>query len=80
MCALTARDKGNAVTGTLANAGGDVEISGNASATLTGAARVDVLIRPRAGIDAERANSIGNALAAVGRSDGNGAYRISWAR
>jgi general secretion pathway protein N len=72
--------QGNAVVGTLANTGGDVEISGDASATLNGTARIEVLIRPRAGIDAERANAIGNALAAVGRPDGNGGYRISWAR
>lgn len=72
--------QGNAVAGTVANTGGDVEISGTANATLAGAARIDVLIRPRSGIDAERANAIAGALAAVGRPDGNGAYRISWAR
>jgi general secretion pathway protein N len=75
-----ATGQGDAVAGSLTNAGGEVEISGNASAALTGGARVDVLIRPRAGVDAERTNAIGNALAAVGRPDGSGGYRISWAR
>jgi hypothetical protein len=73
-----ATGQGSAIAGTLANVGGDVEISGTASASVNGTARVDALIRPRAGIDAERANAIGNALAAVGRPDGTGAYRVSW--
>ncbi len=72
--------QGNVIAGTLTNAGGDVEISGTASASISGSTRVDALIRPRPGIDTERANAIGGALAALGQSDGSGGYRISWAR
>ncbi len=72
--------QGSAIAGALANSGGDVEISGTVTAALTGATRVDALIRPRAGIDAERAGAIASALAAVGQPDGSGGYRLSWAR
>jgi general secretion pathway protein N len=72
--------QGSAIAGTLTNTGGDVEISGTASASANGAARVDALIRPRAGIDADRANAIGSALAAIGRPDGSGAFRITVVR
>jgi general secretion pathway protein N len=72
--------QGTAIAGTLTNAGGDVEISGTASASANGTARVDALIRPRAGVDADRANAIGSALAAIGRPDGSGAFRITVVR
>ena len=71
--------QGNAIAGTLANTGGDVDISGTVSVALDGTARVDALVRPRAGIDAERASAISGALALVGRPDGAGAFRITWA-
>ncbi len=70
--------QGSGIAGTLANAGGEVEISGAVSASVDGAARVDVLVRPRAGVDAERSGAIGGALAAIGRPDGGGAFRITW--
>jgi hypothetical protein len=72
--------QGSAIAGTLTNTGGDVEISGTASASVDGTARVDALIRPRAGIDADRANAVGSALAAIGRPDGSGAFRITAVR
>jgi general secretion pathway protein N len=70
--------QGSGIAGTLANAGGDVEISGAVSAFVDGTARVDVLVRPRAGVDAERSGAIAGALAAIGRPDGGGAFRITW--
>ncbi len=70
--------QGSGIAGTLANAGGDVEISGAVSASVDGTARVDVLVRPRAGADAERSGAIGGVLAAIGRPDGGGAFRITW--
>jgi hypothetical protein len=69
---------GSEITGMLANSGGDVEITGTVSASVGGAARVNALVRPRAGIDAESANAIGSALAAVGQPDATGGYRITW--
>jgi general secretion pathway protein N len=72
--------QGNAIAGVLANAGGDVDISGTVSIALDGTARVDASVRPRAGIDAERASAISGALALVGRPDGAGAFRITWAQ
>lgn len=72
--------QGSAVAGTLTNAGGDVEINGTASISPTGAAHVDAIVRPRAGIDADRANAIGLVLGAIGQPDGSGAFRITWAQ
>ena len=75
---LDAVGQGNALTGTLANAGGDVDISGSARASTDGAARVEAVIRPRAGIDAERARAIAAALAVLGRPEGADGYHVSW--
>jgi hypothetical protein len=72
--------QGSAIAGTLTNAGGDVEINGTASISPAGSARVDAIVRPRAGIDPDRANAIGLALGAIGQPDGSGAFRITWAR
>jgi general secretion pathway protein N len=72
--------QGSAITGTLSNTGGDIEINGTASVSANGAARVDAIVRPRTGIDADRANAIGLALGAMGQPDGSGAFRITWAQ
>jgi general secretion pathway protein N len=72
--------QGSAIAGTLTNAGGDIEINGTASVSPTGTARVDAIVRPRTGIDADRANAIGLALGAIGQPDGSGAFRIRWAQ
>ena len=77
---VDATGQGSALAGPLTNAGGDVEVSGTVSASTNGNARLDALVRPRSGIDPERANAIGNALAAFGQRDGSGAYRITFAR
>ena len=70
--------QGNAVAGTLSNAGGEVEIAGTASVAMNGTARADVLIRPRASVDVERTRAISSALATIGRPDSSGAFRITW--
>jgi general secretion pathway protein N len=72
--------QGNAIAGMLANADGDVDISGTVSIALDGTARVDALVSPRVGIDAERASAISGALALVGRPEGTGAFRIALVR
>src|SRR5215831_18226978 len=59
---------GRALIGTLANAGGDVDISGSTSLA-SDAMRAEVLVRPRSGIDAERSRSISSALALLGQPD-----------
>ena len=74
---LDAIGQGNALGGTLANAGGDVDISGSARLAGEGA-RIEMLIRPRAGIDTERGRAIAAALAIVAQSDGAGGYRLVW--
>ena len=75
---LDAVGQGNALTATLANAGGDVDISGSARASTNGEARIDAVIRPRAGIDVERSRAITGALAAFGQPDGADGYRFVW--
>jgi len=74
---LDAIGQGSALGGTLANAGGDVDISGSARLSADGA-RVEMLIRPRAGIDAQRSRAIADALAMLAQPDGAGGYRIVW--
>lgn len=70
--------QGNAVAGTLSNAGGEVEIAGTASIAMNGTASINALLRPRAGGDVERTRAISSALATIGRPDGSGAFRITW--
>jgi general secretion pathway protein N len=74
---LDAVGDGRALIGTLANAGGDVDISGSTSFA-SDAMRAEVLVRPRAGIDAERSRSISSALALLGRPDAQNGYRFVW--
>jgi general secretion pathway protein N len=73
-----AAGQGGDLAGTLVNVGGDVEIVGTAGLAADGGVRLDAVLRPRADIDAERAKSIAGALAAAGRPDGSGGYRIAW--
>jgi general secretion pathway protein N len=62
------------LTGALANSGGEVEITGTAGIAANGAARVNATVRPRAGIDAQRAAAIAAALGLLGRPSGDGAF------
>jgi general secretion pathway protein N len=73
-----ATGQGSTLGGALSNTGGDVEISGTASVSLDGRGRINAALRPRAGIDPERARMITTALAAIGRPDAAGGYRVAW--
>jgi len=70
--------RGREVSGPLTNTGGEVEIDGTVTAVAGGAPRVEASIRPRAGIDRERAASLAAALSTLGQPDPQGGYRIAW--
>jgi general secretion pathway protein N len=71
-----ATGQADALAGPLSNVGGDVELKGNASTTVDGKARVDVMLTPRPGLDAERASALKSMLSVVAQPDATGAYRI----
>ena len=71
---------GHEVSGPLANTGGEVEIDGVVTAVAGGPPRVEATIRPRAGIDRERASSLALALSALGPADAEGRVRVAWPR
>jgi general secretion pathway protein N len=73
-----AAGQGKEIAGTLSNAGGDVEITGTAAVSANGTSRADLVLRPRADVDAARAKAIAGVLAAAGHPDGIGGYRIVW--
>lgn len=75
---LEAAGSGAQVPATLANSGGEVDIAGDVVFSSGRTPRVDARVKPRAGIGAERSAAIEAMLAAVGRSDGAGTYRIVW--
>lgn len=68
------------LAGTLSNRGGDVDIGGTAALTTNGIARIDAVIRPRPGIEAERSKAIVGVLSALGQPDGAGGYRVAWSQ
>ena len=69
---------GGEIKGTLSNTGGDIEITGTVNLAATGATRVEARLKPRAGIEAERASAITTALSLLGAKDESGAYRVAW--
>ncbi len=69
---------GAKLVGTIANAGGSVDIAGSIAVTASGDTGIDALIRPRDGLDVERSNAIAAVLSMIGRADGTGAYRVAW--
>ncbi|MEP6943459.1 MAG: type II secretion system protein N [Betaproteobacteria bacterium] len=75
-----ATGQADALSGPLSNVGGEVELSGSASTSVGGKARVDVSLTPRAGLDAERASALKSMLSAVAQPDAAGAFRIVWPR
>ena len=77
---LDLRGTGPEVAGSLSNVGGEVEIAGRVAFTAALAPKVDATIRPRAGLDRDRAEMIVSALSLIGSADGQGGYRIAWAR
>lgn len=72
--------RGREVAGPLTNTGGEVEIDGTVTAVAGGAPRVEASIRPRAGIDRDRASALALALSALGPVDAEGRVRLVWPR
>jgi hypothetical protein len=71
---------GPEVSGPIANSGGELEIEGTVTAAANGSPRLDARVRPREGLDPNRAQAIAAALAAVGSPDPRGGYRLVWPR
>lgn len=72
------RGSGGEAAGALANRGGDVDIAGRISVNAALAPRIDATVRPRAGLDPDRAEAIATALSLIGAPDGQGGYRLAW--
>jgi hypothetical protein len=70
--------RGREVSGPLTNTGGEVEIAGTVTAVAGATPRVEASLRPRAGIDRDRAATLAAALSTLGQPDARGGYRIAW--
>lgn len=70
--------RGTEITGPVRNRGGDIAIDGELVLAATGATRLDLTLRPRRS-EGKQAKLIAAALAMLGRADGEGGYRLSWA-
>ncbi|HUH93015.1 MAG TPA: type II secretion system protein N [Casimicrobiaceae bacterium] len=75
---LDLRGAGSEAAGALSNRGGDVEVGGRVALSSLLIPRIDLTVRPRAGLDRDRAAAIAAALSLVAAPDGQGAYRIVW--
>lgn len=75
---LDLRGAGPEVGGALSNRGGDVEVGGRVALSSLLIPRIDLTVRPRAGLDRDRAEAIAAALSLVGAADGQGGFRIVW--
>jgi hypothetical protein len=73
------RGSGAEAAGPLANRGGDVDIAGRIAVSAALAPRIDATVRPRAGLDRDRAEAIATVLSLIGAPDGQGGYRVAWA-
>jgi general secretion pathway protein N len=74
------RGTGPEIAGPISNVGGDVEIAGRIAVSAALAPKVEATIRPRAGIDRDRADAITTALSLIGSPDGQGGFRLAWPR
>jgi general secretion pathway protein N len=74
------RGSGPQIGGAVSNRGGDVEIAGRVSVDAALNPKLDATLRPRPGIDRDRADAIATALSLIGIPDGQGGYRLSWSR
>ena len=72
--------RGREVSGPLDNDGGELELHGTLTAVADGQPRVDASIRPRAGLDRDRASTLALALSALGPADAEGRVRVVWPR
>jgi hypothetical protein len=68
---------GTELPGTIANVGGDVELSGTVALSVA-TARINAVVRPRVAIDSERGQAIDAALRVMGQPDGSGGFRLAW--
>ena len=68
--------RGAVITGPVRNAGGEVEINGQAGLAAAGTLQLTATLRPRSS-DRDRAERIASALAAIGSPDGQGGYTVS---
>ena len=75
---LDLRGSGAEVAGELSNRGGDVEVGGRVALSSLLIPRIDLSVRPRPGLERDRAEAIATALSLVGAPAGLGAYRIVW--
>lgn len=69
-----------ALVGTISNSGGDVELTGSASLGADASASIRASVRPRAGLDKDRANALKTMLSAITPPDASGAYQLAWHR
>jgi len=74
------RGSGPEIGGLLSNRGGDVDITGRLRLDAALHPSLDAALRPRAGIERDRADAIVAALSLVGAPDGQGGYRLNWPR
>jgi general secretion pathway protein N len=77
---LELRGNGVQIAGPLSNRGGDLELAGQVALSAALAPKIEATVRPRAGLDRDRAQAIATALALIGSADGQGGYRIAWPR
>jgi hypothetical protein len=75
---IAAAGSGTEIPATLSNSGGEVDVSGSLVLSTRALPKVDARVRPRAGLPAERAQAIGQALSSIGAADGTGGYHIVW--
>jgi hypothetical protein len=69
---------GHEVTGPLANDGGEIEVDGTITAAASGAPRIEATLRPRAGLERDRASALALALSALGPADAEGRVHLTW--
>jgi len=76
---LSVTGSGTEIPGSLMNRGGDVALDGTIRWPVGRSLSGDITLTPRAGLDPGYASGLAAALMMVGRPDGRGGYRISWA-
>jgi hypothetical protein len=75
---LAAAGSGAEIPATLSNSGGELDLGGTLVFSARGMPRIDVRIRAREGVPADRRQAIDSLLSGIGRTDGAGGYRVVW--